>query len=119
MAGKGSRPVPSTPNYRSGWERIYCGKKEETPATNYLDDIVSVASCPHGNKLHLHGPTCTEIWEMVDGIPAYRIEVIPNDPEKEEAQEGGTTPTGAEDIASVEKEVVDGDQQDVGRGMEE
>jgi len=64
MAGKGSRPVPSTPNYRSNWERIFGGKKEE-------------------------------------------------------AQEGSTTPTGAEDIASVEKEVVASDQQDAGRGMEE
>ena len=61
---KGSKLVPSTPNYRSNWERIFGGKKEE-------------------------------------------------------AQEGSTTPTGAEDIASVEKEVVDCDQPEAGRGVEE
>jgi hypothetical protein len=26
---KGSKLVPSTPNYRSNWERIFGGKKEE------------------------------------------------------------------------------------------
>lgn len=64
MAGKGSRPVPSTPNYRSNWERIFGGKKEE-------------------------------------------------------AQEGSTTPTGAEDIAPATQKVVDGDEQIAERQMEE
>ncbi len=64
MAGKGSRPVPSTPNYRSNWERIFGGKKEE-------------------------------------------------------AQEGSTTPTGAEDAGPVEKEVVAGDEQSPTRQVEE